>query len=60
MFKESGGLKINVHINYPDDMKELENKAADLLSSILIKKLNPKEIYELVEILKDDSNKITW
>lgn len=53
-------MKINVHINYPDDMEELEKKAADLLSSILIKKLQPKEIDELVEILKDDSNKITW
>ena len=51
---------INVHINYPDNMEELQEKAADLLSSILIKKLQPKEIDELVEILKDDSNKITW
>ena len=41
-------------------MEALEKKAADLLSSILIKKLQPKEIDELVEILKDDSNKITW
>ncbi|OOM06795.1 hypothetical protein [Clostridium saccharobutylicum] len=51
---------INVHINYPDNMEELQRKAADLLSSILIKKLQPKEIDELVEVLKDDSNKITW
>ena len=53
-------MKINIHINYPDDMEELERKAADLLSSILIKKLEQKEIDELVEILKDDSKKITW
>lgn len=58
--RESGFLKINVHINYPDDMEALEKKAADLLSSILIKKLQPKEIDKLVEILKDDSNKIAW
>jgi len=53
-------LKINVHIRYPDNMEELQRKAADLLSSILIKKLEPKEIDVLVEILKDDSKNITW
>ena len=53
-------MKINIHINYPDDIEELERKAADLLSSILIKKLEQKEIDELVKILKDDSKKITW
>ena len=45
------GIKVN--IKYPDDMEELQKKAADILSSI-------KEINELIEILKDDSNKITW
>ena len=53
-------LNINVHIRYPDNMEELQRKAADLLSSILIKKLEPKEIDQLVEILKDDSKNITW
>ena len=41
-------------------MEALEKKAADLLSSILIKKLQPKEIDELVEILEDDTKKIVW
>lgn len=41
-------------------MEELQIKAADLLSSILIKKLEPKEIDQLIEILKDDSKNITW
>jgi hypothetical protein len=41
-------------------MEELQRIASDLLSSILIKKLEPKEIDELIEILKDDSKKITW
>lgn len=53
-------MKINVHINYPENMEELQKRASDLLSSILTKKLEPKEIDELVEILKDDSKKITW
>lgn len=35
-------------------------KVADLLSSIPINKLEPKEIDQLVEILKDDSKNITW
>jgi hypothetical protein len=41
-------------------MKELQRRAADLLSSILIKKLDTKEIDELVKVLKDDSKKIKW
>ena len=41
-------------------MEELERKASDLLSSILIEKLKPKEIDELVKVLKDNSKKITW
>ena len=41
-------------------MEELERKASDLLSSILIEKLSPKEIDELVKVLKDNSKKITW
>jgi len=53
-------LKINVHISYPDNVEELQKKASDLLSSILVKKLEPKEVDELVKLLKDDSNKITW
>ena len=53
-------LNINVHIRYPDNMEELERIAADLLASILIKKLEPKEIDQLVEILKDDSKNISW
>lgn len=53
-------MNINVNSNYPDDMEELQRIASDLLSSILIKKLEPKEIDELIEILKDDSKKITW
>lgn len=53
-------MKINVHIRYPDNMDELQRKAAELLSSILIKKLEPKEIDQVIEILKDDSNNITW
>lgn len=53
-------LNINVHIRYPDNMEELQRRAADLLASILIKKLEPKEIDQLVEMLKDNSKNITW
>ena len=53
-------MKVNVHINYPDNMEELQRRASDLLSSILIKKLEPKEVDELVRVLNDDSNEITW
>ncbi|WP_297421672.1 hypothetical protein [Clostridium sp.] len=53
-------MKINLHINYPDDMEALEKKASDLLSSILIEKLNSKEIDKLIKILKSNSKKINW
>lgn len=55
-------MDIKIKIEYLDeeDRERFQEKAADLLSSILIKKLQPKEIDELVEILKDDSKKITW
>lgn len=46
-------LKVNA--NWPEDMEELENRAAEELAKILAKKLQPKEIDELVEILNDDS-----
>ena len=53
-------MNINVHIRYPDNMEELQKIAADLLASILIKKLESKEIDQLVEILQDDSKNISW
>lgn len=53
-------MKINVHINYPDDMEMLGKKAADLLASMLIEKFTSKEIDELVKMLEKDSNKIRW
>lgn len=55
-------MDIKIKIEYLDEegKEKFQEKAADILSSILIKKLQPKEIDELVEILKDDSNKITW
>ncbi|WP_297422695.1 hypothetical protein [Clostridium sp.] len=55
-------MNINVKVEYLDDegIEKFQEKAADILSSILIKKLQPKEIDELVEILKDESNKISW
>ena len=53
-------LNINVHIRYPDNMEELQKIAADLLASILIKKLESKDIDQLVEILQDDSKNISW
>lgn len=60
--KGGWSLDIRVRIEYLDEdgIEKFQEKAADLLSSILIKKLQPKEIDELVEILEDDSNKITW
>ncbi len=53
-------IKIKIEQLDEEGKEKFQEKAADLLASILVKKLQPKEIDELVEILKDDSNKITW
>ncbi len=43
-------LKVNVFL--PEDTTELENKFADVLSDILIKKLSSREIDMLIEALE--------
>lgn len=53
-------LAIKVNIEYPQDMSELLAKAADIMSDILIKKLQPKEIKKLIELLEDEKTNITW
>lgn len=52
--KGGGSLILKVTVNFPEDPTELMDKAADIMSDILIKKLQPKEIDQLIEILKDD------
>jgi len=53
-------LKINVNIEYPEDMDYLIEKEAKIVSQILIKKLKPSEVEQLIEILEDDTKNITW
>ncbi|SKA89528.1 hypothetical protein SAMN05428976_11324 [Clostridium sp. USBA 49] len=50
---------LKVKVNYPKDMKTLQDKAADTLAKILVNKLQPKEIDQLIEVLKDDKVNIT-
>lgn len=45
---------LKVKVNYPKDMKLLEDKLADTLAKILVNKLQPKEVEELMDYLKDD------
>lgn len=47
-------MKINVNVNYPENMEILEKKAADVLASILIEKFKTEEIDELIEMLEKD------
>lgn len=42
----------------PKDVTELTNKASETIAKILINKLQPKEIDELIKILKDDKTSI--
>ncbi|MGL4107013.1 hypothetical protein [Clostridium sp. LP20] len=53
-------MKINVNIVYPEDKTILYEKAADILSDILIKRLQPKEVKRVIEILEDENYEITW
>jgi hypothetical protein len=53
-------VDINVTINYPKDLDALTDKAIDIMSDILIKKLSTNEVEKLINILKDDSLKISW
>jgi hypothetical protein len=48
-------LGIKVNVNWPEDMEQLEDKAAEALASILSKKLQPREVEKLITSLKDNS-----
>jgi len=43
-------LKVNVFL--PDDITYLQEKFADVVTDILIRKLNRKEVEELIEVLE--------
>ena len=43
-------MKVNVF--WPEDMAELEKKAADILTDVLIRKLNKQEVEKLINILE--------
>lgn len=51
---------INVRIEYPDDLDKFQKKAADLLSSVLVRKLQPEEMNKLIELLEDKTVDIRW
>lgn len=51
-------MKINVIINYPKDMGYLKERTSEILAEIFMKKLNKKELYELIEKLKEDKSKM--
>lgn len=46
-------MKVNVF--WPEDTTELENKFIDVLSDIIIKKLDKAETDKLIDILKTNS-----
>lgn len=41
-------------VNFPKDPTELMDKAADIMADILIKKLQPKEVDKLIDVLNDE------
>lgn len=43
-------MKVNVF--WPEDRTELQNKAVDVLTDILIQKLNKEEVNKLIEVLE--------
>lgn len=50
---------LKVKVNYPKDMKIIEDKAAETLAKILVNRLQPKEVEQLIEVLKDDTINIS-
>jgi len=55
---EEESLGVKVIVNYPDNMEELEDKASEVLANILVRKLHPAEVTQLIEALKADNCKI--
>lgn len=51
--------EIRVIIHYPKNMEKLERRAAEIMADILLKKLQPKEISNLIKVLQSDNN-LTW
>ena len=51
-------MLLKVKVNYPEDMSVLENKLAEALAEIFVKKLSKTQIDKLIETLDDDSNNI--
>lgn len=45
---------LKVTVNFPEDPTELIDKATDIMSDILIKRLQPKEIEKLIDVLNDE------
>lgn len=43
-----------VNVIFPEDMKKLEEKAAEEVAKILIKKLHPEEVEQLIKLLQKD------
>jgi hypothetical protein len=52
--KGGRSLILKVTVNFPEDPTELMDKAADIMSDILIKKLQPKEIEKVIDVLSDE------
>jgi hypothetical protein len=48
-------LLLKVNVSYPEDMSILENKLAETLAKIFIKKLSEADINKLIEMLEDGS-----
>lgn len=43
-----------VKVNLPKDMDALVNKASETIAKILVNKLQPKEIEQLIDVLNDE------
>ncbi|HIG0360444.1 hypothetical protein [Clostridium botulinum] len=49
-----------VKVNLPKDIDAFADKASEVIAKVLINKLQPKEIEQLIEVLEDDCVNITW
>lgn len=53
-------MKLKVKVNYPNDIKILEDKIAEVMAKIIVNKLSDYEIKQLVEVLKNEFIDIKW
>lgn len=49
-------MVLKVKVNMPEDLTEIEDKLTDTLAEILVRRLQPKEVNRLIDLLENDDD----